>query len=824
MVARASAPIRSANAGEFSPDAKGRVDIKQYYSAGLAYKNVEPVPQSGFRQMGGSRRISIWRRPLAEVPITNETKSIGPHTGTATVWIGDIEGPVAAVYVNALTASSGSATFIVEARAGGVWVKVGGGVFTVPAGASSSRLAACAPSEQIDATQLRVRATFSDTATISLAGVQAFYEGGLAVRPRFVELTTDVGSSIVGLASAGIVDFFDTTGHLGAARLPGLTAGRLPDLDFYAEANTIGVAHPSTFRTKRLLLMSASLADWRVDDWPFESIPEADLGGVYPTTADIWDIMISRIADPSYIAVSVTVNGEMSEAVWIPNAAGDPANIDPETPNWPLFVTRLEAAVRALPTLNNDVTLTMHQEVGLVVVLRLTFGGSLAGEEYEVTALVTNTSDAAALATHSQRGKTDLEPLFSTTHGWPGTFGFYQDRLGYARIPAVTGAVALSRIGEYFDLNVKATADNAARLDKLRSLTTETVLHLKESKYLLAFTDRGAYFVNNRTIERNTPLNFILASETGAQPNCKPFDLEGEVYYVSINPGGLDQKDSGGHQLLSIIYDDVSTSYNANPESLLASHLMRGVIRTARQRATGDLDAAKGWLMRADGRLIAAQIIRNQDITGFCEWMPADGGQVREIGVDGRNRLWLAVERDDRKSIEVYDPALYLQDTVSAVPDLAGVVTGLPFKNGVTLWAVADGFVVGPLTCNGGAVDLQDSYASAIVGRWQAPRWESMPQVFVTPGDDVILRPGRIHTAQLNVIDTTSLAIGANGEPAEDVSLYDMSDPADAPLPAKTRLVTVGGLAGFMEGTTLVVTQTKPGTLRVRDLAIGAKL
>ncbi|TIX80894.1 MAG: hypothetical protein E5V24_22790, partial [Mesorhizobium sp.] len=103
------------------------------------------------------------------------------------------------------------------------------------------------------------------------------------------------------------------------------------------------------------------------------------------------------------------------------------------------------------------------------------------------------------------------------------------------------------------------------------------------------------------------------------------------------------------------------------------------------------------------------------------------------------------------------------------MPNLAGVISGLPYEDGAQLWAKADGFVVGPFTVAGGSIALGDAYAAALVGRWVAPRWESMPQVLVTPSDEVILRPGRIHTLYANIADTDSIAVGANGEEPEDV-------------------------------------------------------
>lgn len=806
-----------------SPDAKGRVDIKQYYSAGLAYKNVEPVPQGGYRQMGGSWRKGLWRKPLVARAITGPATSGGPHTGTQTVWTGTVAGTVAAVFVDSLGISAGTATFEVQAEIAGVWTKIAG-PFAVATGSAETRLAAFAPGAQKVATGLRIRATFSVSATVTIGAVSAFYEDGTAHAPRFTELTTDDNDAFVCAVTAGIADFFTDQGYMGSARLAAVTADMLPDLDFYTEGRTIGVFHGDLESERLFLATVGQLQDWRRSLWPYDILPTADLGGVYAKTDDKWEIYLNWLSTTDQVYIVVTVNGEQTPGVPVPDAGGNPVNLSSGTPDWALFATNLQAALQALPTLNAGVTVAQSTAAARSRRLVITFGGTLSGEEYQVSSIISNTSEASALATHSQIGETDFENLLSSTRGWPGAISLIQDRMGYARIPAVTGAMAFSRIGEYFDLNVDAVSDAAARLDKLRSQTSETVLHLKESKYTLAFTDRGAYFANNRTIERNTPLNFVLASEVGAQPNCKPFDLEGEVHYVGINPQGLVNYAAGGNQLLSIIYDDVSTSYNANPVSLLASHLVTKLTRSARQRSRSDLDASKGWLMRSDGRLIAGQFIRNQEITGFCEWIAASAGLVREIIIDGKNRLWLAIERGAERSIELYDEALFLQDAVIATPDLAGVVTGLPFAEGSQLWAVADGYVVGPFTVAGGAIDLQDAYTNAVVGRWQAPRFESMPAVYVTPGDDVILRPGRIHTVHSNIIDTSSLAIGANGQPPQDVPLLQTSDQTDAPPPPKTKLITVGGLVGFMEGPTVVFTQTRPGTFRIRDYAIGAKL
>jgi len=829
MVARPAAPMRSCNAGEFTPEAKGRVDVKQYYSAGLAFKGVEPVPQSGFRRMGGSRRVGEWRKPLSARAITAPTPAAGPFTGTQTIWTGTVAGTVAAVLASGLAIDAGTATFTIEAFVGGVWVAVGG-PFAVKTGTPVTRLAAYAPGQQKTATSLRIRATFSNAGTnVSGLAVSAFFESGTAERPRYVELTTDQGDALSCFVTAGIADFFTSTGFVGSARLATVTAGMLPDLAFYAEGNTIGIFHGQLETVRLFLATTGQLQDWRQDLWPYDPVPSADLGGVYPKTDDIWEIFFRWDSTNPLVFMTLTVNGETTPAIPIKNAGAPVAMETASVADWTAWCAEWKTALEALPSLGPTVTVTATDVAGdNNYKMTITFGGDLSGEEYELSAIIVNTSNASALPYHTQVGSTETEDVFSTANGWPGTAALVQDRLGYARIPAATGALALSRVAEYFDLNVKGTTDAAARLDKLRSLTNETILHVKESTYLFVFTDVALYFVPNRVIERNTPMNFVPASEIGGQPNCRPFTLEGEVYYVAINPEGLAFASQGGKQVLRITEAVTSstTNFNADPVSLLASHLVDLVIRSANQKPANDLDASKGWLMRTDGRLIACQMIRNQDINGYCEWLSAAGGLVREIGIDGKNRLWLAIERAGRTSIERYDTTIYLQDAVDAVPDLGGVITGLPYEDGAELWAKADGYVLGPFSCAGGSIALGDAYAAALVGRWIAPRFETMPQVLVTGNDEVIFRPGRIHTMHIDIADTNSIAVGANGEEPQDIILNETSDPVDAPMPLKTQLLTIGGdvLVGMTVGTTAVITQKRPGELRVRQLAMGTKL
>ncbi|APY13163.1 hypothetical protein GJU94_08165 [Brucella sp. 10RB9214] len=814
MVTSAGPRKSSCNSGELDKLIAGRPDIKQYYSGGLKFKNIEPVPQSGFRLMPGSLDAGPVRKGLVAINSTGATSSFGPHSGRATIYQQTFASvAVSGVYVNGLSANV-NFNFTVEVLVDGAWIAIsaplGGGAAAV------KRFVAFPPSKSRTATAVRIVATPSETATYSLFELAAFSESGPTSAPRYKTLRQDQANGFMFAFGPGFCDIWKNKTWVACIYLPMLTASMLPDIDFYAEASTVGVFHEDlqTIRLRR----AGSDYEWAVDLWPYDGVPEIDYGEVYPKTDDIWEIFVRwSEGDTSYCYLNVTVNGEKATAVDFRDVStGQPVPIDGNDvdANWNDFVHRLAIAINNLPSIAGGVSVIWNWMPSRAKKLTIMFGGPSSGEEYEVSCLVGNTSEVSALPSHVQIGKTDGEPIISASRGWPGTSALMQDRLGYARLKGQTAAQILSATGEYFTLNIKASGDSAARLDKLRSQTSEKILRIKESKYFLAFTNLGAYFATNRTINRNEPLNYVLASEVGIRPNTDPIDLEGLLYYVANN----------GRLILSMEYDDVSTSYNANPETLLSSHLIEGIMRNARQVGSTATDTNRMWLLREDGRLLSANVIRNQDILGICEWLCADDGKIREIAIDGYNDSWISVDRGGVLRHEYMEENLLFQQAIRTTTDLAGRVAGLPYPDGTVLWCEADGFILGPYNCQGGAIDLVDAYSQVTVGRWIAPIYESMPHVLVLDDDRILRRPGRIHTANISVIGTTSIAVGANNRPAKDVALLETSDPADMPMPRKTKKIKVTGIKGHAVDTTLVITQLRPGYLQVRDYSTGEKL
>ena len=667
-----------------------------------------------------------------------------------------------------------------------------------------------------------------------MAGFEPIVQSGFSLLPgsrliglvdsaecRHAVLRVDTSLSYTLIVTPGVIAVWRNDGvRVAIIPLPTLADWRLPDLSFYGEANTVGIFHPGIWKGIRLRRNPANDTLWTVDDWPFTGIPDVDFGGAYPKTDDYWSIYLRWADTVTQFVVNVSVDGYTTNAARLVDIDG--ILISPDTAiddDWHRLASAIRPMIRELPGLNNDVDIQFDaaQSALRMRVLNIVFSGSLAGSEYQVDGRVLNTAEASALAVHVEIGVTDGEPLISEARGGFADMALYQDRAIYSAPRGRKTALAMSRVGEYFDLEIRAQDDAAARLEALRTETAEEILHILDATYLLVFTENAEYFATNRTVKRNEPLNFVRASAIGSRRRCPPVMMEGRVYFVSRDGG----------QLYSTSYDAVSEAFAPEPVNDLNGDLVAGVTRMVMQRKTAGMNSARLWILRQDGRLLCGIANVAQDIPlAASEWIVAGGGTVSDISVDGQDQVWLTVKRGESVTLEMLQEASQnlLQCARSLLSDPNGRVGGLEALEGQTVWAVADNDVYGPLTVYLWGVPTDAPNKPATVGFWTPPVFESMPYVRVLPNDEVVRRPGKVGSVKLFVRNAASLAIGANGQTPKNVALNRIADNLDVTKKNFTGHVQVAGLKGVTMDPTLVITQVRPGMLNVRDYIPGVKL
>lgn len=805
MVARPGQQFLSWASGELAREFHGRRDVKNFYSGFASARNMEANPLGGGRQSPrslfkgyGGRQVTVGASASS-----GATGSIGAGTVIATADLG-ANGALCGADITFTGASAVAAGLRVELQnAGGTWAAISSPV-AVQTTARSYRI--CIP-PGAPLTGRRARLVANATISLTSASIAILTETDSLVA-KALSHTFSTSEAYVLTASAGHVDIWKAGGFVGAVAIPH-NADQLSVLQKTQRSASMLLWHRQV--SPHEIRRDGADHQWTQAARAFLNIPEVDYGGTYSATAEKWNLYLTWAPDNDFgIAdefFTVTVNGQECEPVST-GAAGA------GSVNWAGFAAALEDALEDLSGVGAGVVVVLLGNSSVEARFSIEFAGAgHIGEQFVVSARgVSNTTKMAANVGRMRRGKKGGEAVMSAGRGWPRTGIYLEDRLFMGGFASRGDAYAGSRTGEYFDFNAELESAASAFVFSLNADGAEDILRFHRGAHPIIFTNERHYYIANPPFNRQQPPNQRTSETPGIHPNCAPEEIEGRIIYVSHD----------GSQLCSAQYSDVTQKYDTQPISLLANHLVRGISSVALQRSNSDAVANRLFLARADGGMTLAGIVRNQDITGFFPW--TTDGEILDVCVDGAGVGYLLVKRPVgagfKVTFEQLTLASHLDCAVAIDQAESETVTGLAAHEGRQVWAKADGTFYGPFTVASGAITLPYAASAIEVGRWIAPVIELLPLIRELNERNVVLRPGRIHTAKINANAVGSLAIGANGQPVFEVALAASGDPGEGPWPDASGLITVTGLTGFKVGAGLVLTQLRPGAFDIRDITV----
>lgn len=813
MVARPGTYQASNNAGELSPEEYGRTDLKQFYS-GMAYmRNVEPVPQGGSRLSPRSRHMARLRGRITDIATTSTSSNLGPHVAAAIIFTADFGAMRPVSVVRFLTAASIATGAIaqVELFNGIAWVAFGP-LFNIGTG-YVGYTAAAPPRTSVSASAVRMRLVSAPPASVTFlaGGLTSFAEDNVLVAgTRLLPFTFSISQTYTVALSHLCADFYRDGVYVGCA-ITGISESQLDIIDAQQRFDTMLLFHQDV--PSRRVIRDGSDARWLTTDVPFRTIPQVDYGATYTNqVVDIWDIYIRFLssgnnADGKNLIIALNVNGEQSAGI----PTGGP------TPDWNAVATAMKVAIENLAGVEAGITVTASAPITGSVTITVQFTGEgNKGGRFSVSAQVVNSVEAAATAAHTQIGKPGGEPVMSLTRGWPSAGAFYQDRLVVGGFRSKAGAFLASLTGEYYDLNIELVAATGAILANIDTDGAERLQRLVRGKHLLLFTSDAEYHISDRTLNRTAPPTIVQSSRNGSASDLPIVESEGEIIYVSRNKSVI----------YAASYDDVAQAYVSSPISLLAAHIASNMNDLALQKPSTAANAARLWMPRADGTMTVGVMLRNQEVTSFVRWWTP--GKVRRSCVDGKNLAYLIVERSVGASLEHHlerlDETLVFDDAIEQTFGApVTVVPNLAAHEGASVWAECDGYMTGPFTVAGASITIPIASTHVIVGRWTPPLARTLPLPSEVSERIVVRRPKRAHTVRLDLLDTTSVAVGANGRPARNRDLARVGDPIDQPTPPASRMEVFTGLTGFTYEGQIEITQTKPGRLAWRGITIEAR-
>lgn len=798
------------NSGEISEEAAGRTEIKSYYSGARRMVRVEPVPQGGFDLMPGTRQVARVRGLLGALSSHAFSLASQPVAAGGVVASCDC-GALKTFALADLAALSASASAVVQLEyatsAGGPWA--GLGAFTMDATARVWRGGAD-PGKTLSARYFRIiRVGGSGNVTFAApADLALLVEVSPALDAPMFSFSIARGQTYDLKMTVGNIDIFRGNTRVASVAVP-YTAGQIGRVRAEQRDKTM-LLFDADQAPRKILYQSDS--DWLFGQQVFKNVPDVDLGGTYTKVNDKWRITViiaaTNVDHINQALLELTVGGETTETISMNNALVG-------TTERNAIAADIKAKLEALAGVEAGVIVTAE---AYTVAYNFTFtiefaGADNAGTNFSLSGRVSTAVSSTVNASHIQRGDPGGEALMSSGRGYPRDAEFWQQRLVMAGFKAKGSATLLSVLGDYFNLNTEIVSADGAVLVNIDTSSSDRIERLVAARHLLIFAQEAEYFVTDRAISRTTPMNIVQSSRNGCAENVPVCLADDAVFYMNRN----------NSILYACQYSEVAQAYESTPISLLATHLVGNAVDAAFQRPRSGADAGRYLFARADGLLVSGSIIRGQEITGFVRWVT--DGKVKRVMVNGEDDVLLVVEREidgaPRLIFERMEDGLLFDQTKEITLGAASTtVPGLDDLEGAVVWAMADGYLDGPFVVDAGSITLTDAATHVIVGRWTAPYAETLPPNREVAPNTVLRRAARVHAVEVNVMDTTSLAIGANGRLARDVPLLAFGDAVDVPLAPYTGPRRVGHCPGWSNEPTVVITQVKPGKLKVRDLTI----
>lgn len=251
------------------------------------------------------------------------------------------------------------------------------------------------------------------------------------------------------------------------------------------------------------------------------------------------------------------------------------------------------------------------------------------------------------------------EGAFSAANGWPACATIHQERLFLAQTRLepdtfyASGTAAYDPDSADFKpgLGTGLVVDSDAVKRSLTGGRVRPILHLVSAGALFAFTPKTIEVITGPSDrEPITPAGAAAQSRPGlgANPWVTPVRAAKEILYVSFS----------GRRLMGLAWGENINSVESRDLSVFAEHLGRLGRFTA--LAICEDPEPTIWVLDEKGRLYGVAYNPEQDVVGW--WRARIMGQngkpakVESIAVmerpDGRDELWLAVNRDGVRTVE----------------------------------------------------------------------------------------------------------------------------------------------------------------------------
>lgn len=596
--------------------------------------------------------------------------------------------------------------------------------------------------------------------TVNVAGIRLWTEKRQLSPVRILNFQRSADLVLELVLTDRNVDVFENQRYLASIPVP-IAAHQIAKVNAAASLDTVLLFHEDV-ATVRIVRQGAN-DEWNAETAPFGNVPALTAGTAFSGDEDeVQTLVLPGLEENDEVVLW------LGDLVTAPMAYTGTANL----------AAAVASALDSLPGVTGA-DLAVSLVAGADPGVRVQFSGANGRRAWPaLTAQVLGRDDIEPLPRIVQRGLDADGPLFGATTGWPRCGGFVQSRLLIAGFRAAPQTWAVSRVAGYFDF---ASTGNplTADLGFIRTLDTDAVETIHEvfvGTHLQLLTDSSAWYVEARTLDATQPQNAVRAIGYGVEAAVPPAIADDGTLF--IQKGGQVLRDLK----IGLTDADGRVQYQAEPLSLLAPHLLTGVVDMAHRPPRSTAEGNLVFMAQADGSLVLLVLLRAQEVIAF--FPHSTDGKFRAITSTTDFRVVAAIERENAAGADLYletrDETGLLDAATHFAFDAPQTVIGhLEHLEGKEVWAYADDELVGPLTVTGGGITLDTAATNVTVGL--APQVSGRLQKFrekLTDGRPFRL-PARIYEVELSLSRTGQIEISVTRGPWHEIQWGPWQD---APL------------------------------------------
>jgi hypothetical protein len=406
------------------------------------------------------------------------------------------------------------------------------------------------------------------------------------------------------------------------------------------------------------------------------------------------------------------------------------------------------------------------------------------------------------------------EEVFSTANGWPACGAFHQQRLYLGGPPEIPSGLFGSVVGSFFNFDLGTAEPTDAIFIQVGQENGVTVRHLVSGKHLQIFTEVGEFYTPQADGQPLTPLTITALKQTPyGIGSVAPVSLDGATIFLQKSKTAVRE----------FIYSEAERSYNSNPLSLAAAHMLVSPVDLAVLYGTDTRPEQYALLVNSDGELAVFHSARVERLAGWAHWQTATGHKFRSITVvDGV--IWACVERDATFYLERFATSEEL--TLDGASEFSNAsaqsvwTVGARYAN-KTVWVLSRNddltleWSIGTYTVSGaGVLTLNTSHKKIVIGFWYPFRIESLTPSLQVEEGTLLGEIKRIAQVQVGLHMSQSVDVQGQAlilrQTTDDFSI----------APAKFSGYQTFSILGYSREPTIEVSQTDPLPLTVLGLVM----